>query len=65
MTDLALEWMSFRRSGKIADLSEDLIGAASARRLVDNLVTLGHIESDRSGWLADCAARARRVDVRQ
>jgi hypothetical protein len=52
MTDRALEWMSYRRSGKIGDLAGDLIGAASERRFVDDMVTLGHAE-----WTASNAWR--------
>lgn len=44
MTNLALQWMSFRRWGKIADLGADLTGGVGGRRLVDDLVTLGHAE---------------------
>src|SRR3546814_18886588 len=44
MTDRALEWMSYRRSGKIGDLPGELIGTASDRRFVDDAVTLGHAE---------------------
>src|SRR3546814_5376869 len=44
MTDRALEWMSYRRSGKIGDLPGELIGTASERRFVDDAVTLGHAE---------------------
>jgi len=51
MTDLALQWMSFRRSGMIADLGADLTGGAGGRRLVDDLVTLGHAErTGADGW---------------
>lgn len=51
MTDLALQWMSFRRSGKIADLGGDLTGSVDGRRLVDDLVSLGHAESTGTdGW---------------
>ena len=52
MTDRALEWMSYRGSGKIGDLPDDLIGAANERRFVDNMVTLGHAE-----WTASNAWR--------
>jgi hypothetical protein len=52
MTDRALEWMSYRRSGKIGDLPGDLIAAASERRFVDDMVTLGHAE-----WTAPNAWR--------
>lgn len=44
MTDLALQWMSFRRQGKVADLGANLTGGIGGRRLVDDLVTLGHAE---------------------
>jgi hypothetical protein len=44
MTDRALEWMSYHRSGRIGDLPGDLIGTASERRFVDDIVTLGHAE---------------------
>ena len=51
MTDLALQWMSFRRSGKTADLGTDLTGGAGGRRLVDDLVILGHAErTGADGW---------------
>ncbi|MGH7000921.1 MAG: hypothetical protein ACREEA_05385 [Stellaceae bacterium] len=52
MTDRALEWMSYRRSGKIGDLPSDLIAAASERRFVEDMVTLGHAE-----WTAPNAWR--------
>ncbi len=44
MTDRILEWMSYRRSGKIGDLPANLIGAANERRFIDDAVTLGHAE---------------------
>lgn len=44
MTDLVLHWMSFRQSGKAADLTDVLAGGTDGRRLVDSLVTLGHVE---------------------
>jgi hypothetical protein len=52
MTDRALEWMSYRRSGKIGDLAGDLTGAANERRFVEDMVTLGHAE-----WTASNAWR--------
>lgn len=52
MTDSALEWMSFRRAGKVGDLNRDLIGGANAHHFVDDLVTLGHAE-----WLGSNAWR--------
>lgn len=51
MTDAALHWMSFRRSGKIADLGADLTGRTPARRLLGDLVALGHAEmTGVDGW---------------
>ena len=51
MTDLVLRWMSFRRSGKIADLGTDLTGGVNGRRLVEDMVTLGHAErTGADGW---------------
>lgn len=44
MTDAALQWMSFRRSGRIADLPADLTGGERARRALGNLTALGHVE---------------------
>lgn len=44
MTDLALQWMSFRRTGRIADIPADLTGGTRDGRLFDDLVTLGHAE---------------------
>jgi len=44
MTDRLLEWMSFRRSGRVGDIAPDLAGASAIRSTVDDLATLGHIE---------------------
>jgi hypothetical protein len=44
--------MSYRQSGKIGELPSDLIAAASERRFVDEMVTLGHAE-----WTAPNAWR--------
>lgn len=44
MTDRLLEWMSFRRSGRVGDIAADLANADAIRRAVDDLTTLGHIE---------------------
>src|SRR3546814_16286586 len=41
MTDRALEWLSYRRSGKIGDLPGELIGPASEPPFVDDAATLG------------------------
>jgi hypothetical protein len=51
MTDAALEWMSYRRNGRIGDLPSDLIGD-SEYRFVGDAVTLGHAE-----WTASNAWR--------
>ena len=51
MTDQTLHWMSFRRSGKVADLGADLIGSIPARRVLSDLVSLGHAEMTAAdGW---------------
>ncbi|MCQ8279959.1 hypothetical protein NFI95_16070 [Acetobacteraceae bacterium KSS8] len=51
MTDAVLHWMSFRRSGKIVDLCADLAGSTPARRVLGDLVTLGHVEmTGVDGW---------------
>jgi hypothetical protein len=44
MTDRLLEWMSFRRSGRLGDIAPDLADAGAVRRTVDDMATLGHIE---------------------
>ncbi len=44
MTDLLLEWMSFRRAGRISDVPADLADGGAVRRTVDNLAVLGHVE---------------------
>lgn len=44
MTDVLLEWMSFRESGRVADIPPDLIGEGSARWVVEGLAVLGHVE---------------------
>lgn len=44
MTDRLLEWMSFRRSGRLGDIASDLANAGAVRRTVDDMATLGHIE---------------------
>jgi hypothetical protein len=44
MTDRLLEWMSFRRSGRVGDIASHLAHAGAIRRSVDDLATLGHIE---------------------
>src|SRR5687767_2985076 len=44
MTDLLLEWMSFRRAGRMSDVPADLAGSGVVRRTVDNFAVLGHLE---------------------
>ncbi len=44
MTDLLLEWMSFRRAGRMSDVPADLADGGAVRRTVDNLAVLGHLE---------------------
>lgn len=44
MTAAALEWMSFRRDGKVGDLVGAFPSIPNGRRFVENLVTLGHAE---------------------
>ena len=44
MTDLLLEWMSFRRAGRISDLPVDLVDSGAIRRTVDHFAVLGHVE---------------------
>ncbi len=51
MTDMVLQWMSFRRSGKITDIPADLSGGTTGGRLFDDFVTLGHAERiGPDGW---------------
>ena len=44
MKELLLEWMSFRGRGRVTDLPENLIGGESARKIVEALAVLGHVE---------------------
>ena len=51
MTDILLEWMSFRCSGRVADLPPDLVGQRSGRLMVETMAVLGHVEVvDRDAW---------------
>lgn len=51
MTDLLLEWMSFRRAGRMSDLPADLADGGAVRRTIDNLAVLGHVELlNGTGW---------------
>ena len=44
MMDVLLEWMSFRGTGRIADLPPDLVDEGSRRQIVETLAMLGHVE---------------------
>jgi hypothetical protein len=51
VTDSVLEWMSFRRSGKIAELGSHVTAGVNLHRIVDDLATLGHAEKvGVDGW---------------
>ena len=50
MSDLLLEWMSFRGKGRLNELPAELV-AGPPRRMLDDLSMLGHIEMpDASSW---------------
>lgn len=44
MTDLLLEWMSFRRAGRISDVPAELSDGGALHRILGDLATLGHLE---------------------
>ena len=44
MTDLLLEWMSFRGTGRVSDLPAELVGEGTERQIVETLSVLGHVE---------------------
>jgi hypothetical protein len=51
MSDLLLEWMSFRRSGDVDDIPEELLERSRTDRLAEDLATLGHLEiTTRTSW---------------
>ena len=51
MKDVLLEWMSFRGTGRVTDLPEDLIGGESPRKIAEALAVLGHVEFiDSNRW---------------
>ena len=51
MTDMLLEWMSFRGSVRLPDVPGELTGGEDARRILRDFVTLGHLEAiDPSFW---------------
>lgn len=45
MSDLLLEWMSFRNSGRVEDVPPDLAGSTRVQRIVDDLSMLSHLEA--------------------
>ncbi len=50
MSDLLLEWMSFRNEGRLDDLPAEL-AASPPRRLLDDFSMLGHLEmTGSSSW---------------
>lgn len=51
MSEVALRWMSYRGAGRTPDLTTEITGGLAAARLVDRLVTLGHVErTGTDGW---------------
>lgn len=44
MTDLLLEWMSFRGAGRTDNVPAELANGAAAYRIVDDFAMLGHLE---------------------
>jgi hypothetical protein len=44
MSDLLLEWMSFRMSGDFADVPADFVGGTRMQRIADDLSMAGHLE---------------------
>lgn len=51
MSDVLLEWMSFRNSGDVDDVPLDLAGGTRPQRIVDDLAMLGHLEAvDPRAW---------------
>ncbi len=51
MSDLLLEWMSFRGEGRLNELPRELTTSGTPRRLLDDLSMLGHIEMlSASSW---------------
>lgn len=44
MSDLLLEWMSFRMSGDLADVPPDFVGGTRVQRIADDLSMAGHLE---------------------
>jgi hypothetical protein len=44
MSDLLLEWMSFRRSGDLADVPSEFTASTRVQRIADDLSMAGHLE---------------------
>ena len=44
MSDLLLEWMSFRRSGDLVDVPAEFAGSTRVQRIADDLSMAGHLE---------------------
>lgn len=49
MTDMLLEWMSFRGMGRNSDIPEELADGNGARQVVEDFSSLGHLESLNGG----------------
>src|SRR5690349_8528433 len=49
MSDLLLEWMSYRRFGKKDDLPPDLLAGEPAAWILADLAALGHTDVDANG----------------
>lgn len=54
MTDLLLEWLSYRGKARRADVPPSLLDGARADRKLEAMAMLGHVEMDRSGKWAVC-----------
>jgi hypothetical protein len=51
MSDVLLEWMSYRTSGDVRDVPPELAEIARIYRVLDDLSMLGHVEkTDRTSW---------------
>ncbi len=63
MSDLLLEWMSFKCDGKIEDLPHELLGSARPHRFAEDLSMLGHVEAtDGVSWRVAPPALAETTD---
>ena len=51
MRDRLLEWMAYRRTGRVADIASELAEGTHVRQAVDDLCILGHLElEDGQRW---------------